>query len=1437
MFYNVVRINAWLGIVFLVLTGGSDSFAEVLTDGSVGIVENLSGPNFQVRAELGRQNGSNLFHSFSQFNLSNGESVVFTGSPLVENIISRVTGGDPSSINGEISSTIPEVNLFLLNPAGIMFGREASINIDGSFHVGSANSIVFADGSEFHADTTISPSFTTASPVAFGFLGNQAGEVSLEGTELTLSSNEQLTLVGESINSEGGELQRIGFRFISPNSRLEVPDGRVVIASVESNSTISIADGALQLNDDTTYGDVSLNQTEIDTSGNDGGITEILANTTRFENTLITGDSIDSDTGALVMIGSDTSLVISESIISTNSTGTSPAGTVRIHGGDVALLDGSSINNSSQDGGEGGVIDIDISGTLNITGGFFTRSDISSRTVGSGDGGIIRINAQSVDASRGSISTATGGEFTGQDIPGGIEINALESITLIDTPVFTIGVDDRSSGTISLNTPSLDLNASSIVSLAGNADSEIGLANSGHITIISDVINFSGRSTNGRGSIDISTETSGSGGNLFITANDVSLTDGAFISSTSSSEGAGGNLVLEAENLQLNDQSSIRTSTLGSGSAASLSISASDVSFNDGAFISSTTSGAGAGGSIVVEAETLQLNSGSSIDTNTFGSGNAGSIQLDLNALMLNGFSDITVQTNGDGDGGEITIFSELVEIAGFSSIRSLTRNNGNGGDVRVDSNLFTLDGRISIQSTGIGNNSSLYIMSDELQLRGGFLTSDNEGSGQGGVFSLSVEEISLENSFISTSTSGEGSASDISIVGDNVTIIDSDIRSTTSSSGVGGEVFIDLGRNLILNESSNIQTTPRSTGNAGNIVIRTGNDVILENVNDGRNSISSTTINGGGDTGDVTITAGGSVRLNGGGNSIRTEANGFNAGAAGDITLNVSGDLELLSGMNEVLSQTLSDFNAGNIFISAGGAIRLAEGFFNRITSATFSSGFGGAITLSAANISIEDNATITSVVVGGRLLPDFFIPFDGSGNTGFISLTADNISLLSGGTIATQTGGTGSAGNIDIISNEIFISGQTEEIIENDIFINGQSEIQPSRILLNSPGAGDGGTLRLSANILRLENNAVIDGSAGFMGRPGNLFFNVGQFTIDNAFLNASVDTIEQSDIDNVGGINIQGTNLTLLNGAFINANSLDVGDGGNINIVLSGGLTLMSDDLSNQDFRSTISVDTFGSGRGGVASISADNVILENSIISSTANDTGEAGLVSITANQASLNNNALVTSQAFSTGNSGILELNLNEILMLESGSLLSTETINSGGGVIDVNARVIFISDSVINADNFEQGGDIRLTPELLVINENSLIRANVELGQGGNIAVDAAFFLSEGAPIDTFLDASSSIGPQLSGIELNLGNSLVAANTRFFDDSTLVASPCLSRNRLTSSSFKLLGSGGIPQLPDSLQLANFYKLVSNVGMGYETNDEVYSQIALLRNGC
>jgi filamentous hemagglutinin family protein len=177
--------------------------AEVATDGTLGAKVRLTGRDVTIPSRLGQTRGKNLFHSFERFGIETGSKVTFTGPDGLKNVIGRVTGGAPSSIDGTLASKVRGADLWLLNPAGILFGPHARLDVPGSFHASTADELRFADGKVFSALDPQASVLSVAAPEAFGFLGARPAGIMVDQSVLEVKKGKALSLIGGGITIKG----------------------------------------------------------------------------------------------------------------------------------------------------------------------------------------------------------------------------------------------------------------------------------------------------------------------------------------------------------------------------------------------------------------------------------------------------------------------------------------------------------------------------------------------------------------------------------------------------------------------------------------------------------------------------------------------------------------------------------------------------------------------------------------------------------------------------------------------------------------------------------------------------------------------------------------------------------------------------------------------------------------------------------------------------------------------------------------------------------------------------------------------------------------------------------------------------------------------------------------------------------------------------------
>ncbi|NER03808.1 MAG: filamentous hemagglutinin N-terminal domain-containing protein, partial [Okeania sp. SIO3C4] len=186
---------------------------------------------FDITGGKQSQDNTNLFHSFERFNVGENQIVNFISNPNIKNILTRVTGGDASVINGLIQVTGGNSNLLIMNSAGIIFGANARLDVPASFVVTTGSGIGF-DSGWFNSIGENNYDILTGSPSAFSFPMTNPGVILNEG-ELTVEAGESVTLLGGTIINTG---------------KISAPGGEITISTVPGENLVRISQEGRLLN-------------------------------------------------------------------------------------------------------------------------------------------------------------------------------------------------------------------------------------------------------------------------------------------------------------------------------------------------------------------------------------------------------------------------------------------------------------------------------------------------------------------------------------------------------------------------------------------------------------------------------------------------------------------------------------------------------------------------------------------------------------------------------------------------------------------------------------------------------------------------------------------------------------------------------------------------------------------------------------------------------------------------------------------------------------------------------------------------------------------------------------------------------------------------------------------------------------------------------------
>jgi len=334
---------------------------HITVDGHFSPAQTLIGPNYSIGANLGKQVGSNLFHSFGQFGLSTGESAAFSGPATISNVISRVTGGIRSDINGKIQSNITGANLYLINPSGIVFGPNATVNVSGSFHASTADYLKMSDGAKFQATNPGGSTLSAAPPAAFGFLTARPSAITVNGSTLG-------PLLGTLGIVAGPVSITAASSTATTGAALSAPAGTVHVTSVAGTGEVPVDPRNTAALTVTNFGPVDIK----------GGSKLDVGN----PSSLGAGGSVFVHAGALTIDASE---------ISADNYGSGPGGVLALRGENlVALTNGAFVHAAALGSGSGAgvVVSTAASGSISAD-----ASTVLTSSTGPGDAGLLAVSA------------------------------------------------------------------------------------------------------------------------------------------------------------------------------------------------------------------------------------------------------------------------------------------------------------------------------------------------------------------------------------------------------------------------------------------------------------------------------------------------------------------------------------------------------------------------------------------------------------------------------------------------------------------------------------------------------------------------------------------------------------------------------------------------------------------------------------------------------------------------------------------------------------------------------------------------------------------------------------------------------------------------------------------------------------------------------------
>ena len=734
----------------------------------------------------GTRAGPNLFHSFGEFNVPNHNIANFMNDRglATDNILGRVTGGNVSSIFGLIQTTgFGNANLFLMNPSGIVFGPNASLNVGGSVTFTTADYLRFGDNGRFNAipNTTTDALFSTKPVAAYGFLGANPGAISVQGGQLTVTKGHDISLVGGNITIQNGTLEN---GTIQP-AYLSAPNGQINLATAKSPGEF-LQDLTVAPNINgasfTSFGSAHFaSGSTVDVSQTGNGAVSIRSGQLVLEIQNAVLDTAGKQAPTAVVPGQDTIILAPETSVVSKTSSADRGPDIHINADRIAIMGVpsskenpnqklfTSISSNTQGSGSAGNISVDATGDIETT----KVVNLSSITDASGNAGNIELTSThgNIRMTKGSLETQGFSWTFANGNTGNVTVSAPEGDIVLDgATLFTLSSGTGRAGRVDITAKNLWMNAGVLTNFTTGPDQPGGIT----VTLSGTLMMASHPSTE--------------------------LPDG------------------------IRPESLIVASSVSRAPSGDINLRAKDIVVTQDSLINSASFASGPGGHLKIVSDTLQVTDGAQLSSGSTGAPNRGSLLQILRGIRPTGpGGDITIQTLGPTG-------SVLIDGA-RSGIFATTEGTNSGGAINLSAKSLTIQngGTISASTSGttpkaIGGSITVNTTDHVTMTSGASITASSTGPGNANAGDISInagQQLDLmgKSSITTEAKTAKGGNIDIHAV-DRIRLVNSSITtSVLGGTGSGGNIMIDP--NVVVLQNSQV-IAQAVAGNGGNITITT---------------------------------------------------------------------------------------------------------------------------------------------------------------------------------------------------------------------------------------------------------------------------------------------------------------------------------------------------------------------------------------------------------------------------------------------------------------------------------------------------------------------------------------------------------------------------------------------------------------------------------------